>query len=164
MSKRARFARAAGRQGTISPGAPPTAPQAPIVAPGGAGGLRSGPREARWLTPGSPEEKEALEAIALQVNHGLPAANDFQERSPRSGVPLYLRAAALRVPLAQVLAALSQIEAELQGKISQVDLSDHPNAAKLFASLAEAKKDYSRWYHHVGVALACVAPGSEAGQ
>jgi hypothetical protein len=78
------------------------------------------------------------------------------------GIPLALRSAALRVPLAQVLAALSQIEAELQGKISQVDLSDHPNAAKLFASLAEAKKAFSSYYHHVGVALACVAPGSES--
>lgn len=76
--------------------------------------------------------------------------------------PLPQRAAALRVPLSQVLAALSQIHARLQEEVGRVQLPDHPNSAKLFGELAQADQSFAQWYHHLGVALACVAPGQES--
>jgi hypothetical protein len=78
--------------------------------------------------------------------------------------PLHLRAAAVRVPLSQVLAALSQIHARLQEEMGRVPLPDHPNSAKLFGELARADVAFGQWYHHMGVALACVAPGAEGGR
>jgi len=68
------------------------------------------------------------------------------------------------VPLSQVLFNLSQLHAGWQEVIAKASISDHPHSAKLMGAMAEAERHFSQVYHHVGVALACVAPGEEGGR
>lgn len=118
---------------------------------------RAVPREAEWVGPVPPDMVPA----PFPVHHPQVAAPQPPRNGQPPGVPLFLRAAAARVPLAQALAALSTIDKELLGQLAQVDLSDHPQAAKLFAALARSRQNFAAWYHDIGVALGCVAPGEE---
>jgi hypothetical protein len=109
------------------------------------------PRETEWVGQMQPYPAEPE----------MPPTPQPPRNGQPPGVPLFLRAAAARVPLAQALAALSTIDKELLGQLAQVDLSDHPQAAKLFAALARSRQSFAAWYHDIGVALGCVAPGEE---
>ena len=129
-----------------------------------------GPRGYRPPEPLAAQQARYKQAVPSPEPSAAPGGGGEAAEMPWSGIsmpermvmpPLHLRAAALRVPLAQVLAGLSQLHAGLQDVLSKAQLSDHPNAAKLFGALAEADVAFARFYNRVGVALACVAPGEE---